>query len=400
MRRPLRPLLVSLLVVCGCLGAAPAAHAASAPSLGSASFERPPVAGRPAYLRLRAVDRERAVSGVLVQFAGEGGYGSSACRPKDSGGRLRGRSFRPRRRVTVRIPHVFRGTAPRAMVARLDAQGCSGGGGLLLAPFTVTPGAPGQPAPARPLVAAPPVALPGDENGVLAPPAGGSLLPPGTGQLVEDLPVVGSVPTVPGTSTGGGTVTVPGTGVTVPVAPPTTDPVLPEPLPPLPPLPIARAAASACRDVNLQPTAATAARAARSTLCLVNVLRASKGLRRLKPDRRLARVARRHSAAMNVGKFFAHVDPAGRDVDGRLASDGWLPRPPYWLVGENLAFGEGPVSTPFETVQGWYFSTSHRENMLDPQFDRAGMGVVAGSPVPLAPGATGATYTNVLAVVR
>jgi uncharacterized protein YkwD len=155
---------------------------------------------------------------------------------------------------------------------------------------------------------------------------------------------------------------------------------------PTPTLPIARAAASACPDVNLQPTPATAARAARSTLCLINLLRTSRGLRRVKTDRRLARVGRRHSRAMIAQRFFAHVDPAGRDVAGRLGADGWLPRPPYWLVGENLAFGEGPVSTPIMTVQGWYFSTSHRENMLDPQFDRAGIGVVVGAPVDLPPG--------------
>jgi hypothetical protein len=164
------------------------------------------VDGRPAYVRIGAVDRERPVSGVLVSFAGEGSYGSSACRPADSGGRVRGRSFRPNRPVTVRVPHVFRGTAPRAMLARLDAQGCSGGGGVLLAPFTVTPGAPGRPAPAQPLVPGTPVALLGDAGGLQQPAAGSPQLPAGAGSLVGGLPIVGQVPDpgLPGPGSGTG----------------------------------------------------------------------------------------------------------------------------------------------------------------------------------------------------
>ena len=87
------------------------------------------------------------------------------------------------------------------------------------------------------------------------------------------------------------------------------------------------------------------------------------------------------------------------ELAGRLEADGWLPRPPLWEVGENLAFGADEVSTPLTTVQGWYLSTSHRENMLDPRFDRAGMGIVAGAPVELEPGRTAATTTIVLGLV-
>jgi uncharacterized protein YkwD len=171
--------------------------------------------------------------------------------------------------------------------------------------------------------------------------------------------------------------------------------------PPLPGGVVRAAAASTCRDANVVPRSArTAARAARATLCLINVVRKASGVRRLKADRALARVARGHSRAMVSQRFFGHIDPAGRDVGGRLRAAGWLPRPPTWAAGENVGFGDGPASTPRATVEGWYLSDGHRVNMLDAQFDRAGIGVAPGGPVPSAPGVPGATYTNVLGLVR
>ena len=404
-----------LLVMCLALTASASATAAgaqaprSAPTLTGAGFVAPPVAGQPSRLRLRAVDAQRAVSGVIVSFAGEGSWGASACRPPDSSGRVRGRPFRARAPVTFTVPHVFADAGPRTVLARFDTQGCSGGGGLLFAPFTATAIAPGAPPADAPLVAGTPVSLPGDGAGPAPATGGGPSLPIGAGPLVPSLPSVGESA---GGSGGGQSISLDPEQPTVPVDTPGVPPAPSVPLPPVPgvpglpatPLPggvVRAAAASTCRDADLVPRSArTAARAARATLCLINVVRRTSRVRRLKADRALARVARGHSRAMVSRRFFGHIDPAGRDVGGRLRAAGWLPRPPTWAAGENVGFGDGPASTPRATVEGWYLSDAHRVNMLDPQFDRAGIGVAPGGPVPSAPGVPGATYTNVLGLVR
>lgn len=392
-RSAARTLLLALAAVVATWVTSTSAQAATAPSLDGASFRRAPVTGGPSALTLRSSDSERAVSGAVVAFAGEGAYGTSACRPRNSAGRTSGRAFRPGARVKLEVPHIFRGADPRQMLVRLDAQGCSGGGGVLLAPFTVTPNQPGQPP--NPLVPGRSIAIPGNAAGVLSAP-GQQTLTPEDAALVSELPIVGEL--APGDDGGDGGTTLPGTGVTIPGPP--QQPLSPAEVAPGLPLLTARAAARPCPGQDTPVTPATARVAARATLCLINALRAAHGLKPLRPDRRMARAARAHSRAMVAQRFFAHVDPRGRDVAGRLRAARWLPRPPDWDTGENLAFGQGAMSTPVVTVTGWYQSTAHRENMLDRRFDRSGMGVTAGDPVGDAGSGPSATYTHVLGVVR
>lgn len=358
-----------------------AAGAASAPALSSATFSVPAGESRATQLTLRASDRERAVSGVVVAFEGEGSFASSACRPRDSSGRVPGTAFRAATPVELAVPHAFAGTDPRAMLVRLDAQGCSGGGGVLYAPFTVTPAARDGDAPR--LVAGTPVAILGT---LPAPHGAGPGSAPATPVLptVPDFPDIPALPAIP-------TVAVPPVGPLPPL--PGVTPIIPVDPPQLPELrAVAAARRTTCRDAAITPTRRTARRAAAATLCLVNLLRRAKGLRALRADRRMAAAARAHSADMVRRGYFAHVDPAGRDVIARLRATRWLPRAPYWLASENIAAGSGVGATPQDTVQSWYFSSAHRENMLDPSFNVAGIGVTPGMPGAQGPGA--ATYTN------
>jgi uncharacterized protein YkwD len=382
-RRALRSLLVPLTGGALLAGAAPAA-ADSAPELRSARFAKPAIVGRTATLRLRAVDKERTVSGAVVAFAGEGSYGTSACRPEanapasDERGRRRGGRSRAGRASTISVPHRFTAPGPRPMLVRIDSSGCAGGGGVLLQPFTVTPVAPGEP-PQEPVASGSPVSILGSLLGTGAPSGGeggsGVNLPPGVTDPNDALPDVGPLPVLPKAPSS-------------PVELPKTEDVVPA----LPGLPRAVAAA-ACANADLVPTATNRRRIVRATLCLLNAERAAHNLGRVRLNRRLSRAATAHSRDMVARNYFGHVAPDGGDLVKRLIGSRWLPRPPGWEAGENIAFGETPLSTPRATVAGWMASSGHRENNLDPIWRLAGIGVV-----PAVPGSgplPGATYTAI-----
>jgi hypothetical protein len=91
------------------------------------------------------------------------------------------------------------------------------------------------------------------------------------------------------------------------------------------------------------------------------------------------------------GHFFSHVSPDGVDLEQRLAS--YVPVNGGWLIGENIAWGEGSNSTPAFIVDGWMHSAGHRANILQPGFREIGIGIVNGTPRGSTP-ATSATYTT------
>lgn len=389
-RLGLRSLLAPVAAGALLAGAAPAA-ADSAPELRSAKFAKPAIVGRTATLRLRAVDKERTVSGAVVAFAGEGSYGTSACRPEvhvpapDERGRRRGGRARAGKTSTISVPHRFRTAGPRSMLVRLDSSGCGGGGGVLLQPFTVTPVAAGD-SPQEPVADGSPVSIlgsllggGGNGGGGDGGGAGGSGvdLPPGITDPKDALPGVGPLPPLPKAPDG-------------PVELPKTEDVVPA----LPKLPRAVAAA-ACANADLVPTARNRRKIVRATLCLVNAERAAHNLGRVRLNRRLSRAATAHSRDMVSRNYFGHIAPDGGDLVKRLVGSRWLPRPPGWQAGENIAFGETPLSTPRATVEGWMASSGHRENNLDPIWRLAGIGVIPSVPSGPSSGLPGATYTAI-----
>jgi hypothetical protein len=52
-----------------------------------------------------------------------------------------------------------------------------------------------------------------------------------------------------------------------------------------------------------------------------------------------------------------------------------------WTVGENLVWGNGPLSTPQALVTAWMNSPPHRENLLRPAFRELGVAALVGTPV-------------------
>jgi uncharacterized protein YkwD len=112
----------------------------------------------------------------------------------------------------------------------------------------------------------------------------------------------------------------------------------------------------------------------------------------LRPDPALARVARAHSADLARSGLTGHTGSDGSSPADRAARAGVR----YDALGENVFRGPlytsrtritGPEGTTehylwaapedlaHEAVQGWLESPGHRANLLNPVFDRAGVGV-------------------------
>jgi uncharacterized protein YkwD len=131
---------------------------------------------------------------------------------------------------------------------------------------------------------------------------------------------------------------------------------------------------------------------------LVNRERVAHGISPLGIDPALASVARAHSQDMASNGYFGHLDLQDRDATARGAAAGFAchrDRDPYYTsaIAENLfatyrydsvlfihgsATGFGWKTEKIiaeETVDGWMKSPDHRENLLDGDLAREGIGV-------------------------
>jgi uncharacterized protein YkwD len=153
----------------------------------------------------------------------------------------------------------------------------------------------------------------------------------------------------------------------------------------------ASAAASGCPGADDVPTAASVPAFAATTRCLLNEQRAAAGLPSLAPDPALESAAAAYSRRMVAESFFAHVAPNGDDLVHRLTAAGYMASHPDWIVGENIAWGTGSLSSPANVAAAWMASPGHRANILSASFAEVGVGVALGTPT--APGA-GVTVTT------
>ena len=140
------------------------------------------------------------------------------------------------------------------------------------------------------------------------------------------------------------------------------------------------AAAPACPDEFAQAQSLTEKRFASSVTCLVNRVRASVRARAVRDEGRLRRAASRHTSSMVGSTFFSHRDRNGRDPADRIAATGYTNGATKWVVGENLAWGTGAISTPDAIVSGWWLSAPHRATMLNPRFTDFGIAVRMAPP--------------------
>jgi uncharacterized protein YkwD len=153
-----------------------------------------------------------------------------------------------------------------------------------------------------------------------------------------------------------------------------------------------------CPGADLTPVAGNLTQVSQATLCLLNNERVSHGLQPLSVVPGLTQPSAAYSARMVSEDFFAHVAPDGATLTDRLEANGYIDPDGDWTVGENIAWGQGNISTARAIMVAWMNSPEHRDNILEPDYDEVGIGIVPGTP-----GDTswGATYTTDFgAVVR
>jgi uncharacterized protein YkwD len=146
------------------------------------------------------------------------------------------------------------------------------------------------------------------------------------------------------------------------------------------------------------PRTAPTIRLARAAVCLINNRRVKRGLPRLRINHRLSKAAMWHTHDMVRRNYFGHVSKRGRDVVDRLRRTRYLGGKFSWAVGENLAWGSGPLGTPRKIVRAWMRSAGHRRNMLNPRYREMGIGVIADGPVKT--DLPAATYTTTFGIRR
>lgn len=125
---------------------------------------------------------------------------------------------------------------------------------------------------------------------------------------------------------------------------------------------------------------ASGAHVERAIVCMVNRVRRRAGLRPLRVNRCLDRLADRHARDMVARRYFAHSSAGGRSLAQRARTFGYRARGRGWLVGENLAWGTGRASRARWVVRAWMRSPSHRRNILTRAFRDVGVAAVRGTP--------------------
>ena len=101
----------------------------------------------------------------------------------------------------------------------------------------------------------------------------------------------------------------------------------------------------------------------------INSVRAIHLLPKLRVDFHLVRAARSHSRDMLRHHYFAHGNFGQRMSAFHVRGS---------LFAENIYWGSG-IQSANATVAGWLASPPHRQNLLDPQLRRIGVGTPVGS---------------------
>ena len=103
---------------------------------------------------------------------------------------------------------------------------------------------------------------------------------------------------------------------------------------------------------------------------LVNEERTRRGLKTLTFDSRLRETARGHSGDMFSRGYFSHYSPEGESVADRAVKNGV----DFLVIGENLAYAPNLQLAH----QGLMNSEGHRANILSPDFNKIGIGIMDG----------------------
>jgi uncharacterized protein YkwD len=99
-----------------------------------------------------------------------------------------------------------------------------------------------------------------------------------------------------------------------------------------------------------------------------NATRSSAGVGQLTPNVLLNEIAQDQADYMASVNNLKHEDSAGHHVDGRATAIGYG----WSTIGENIGFDTDPANL----YAGWLASQGHHDNIVDPDFEELGVGVV------------------------
>lgn len=155
----------------------------------------------------------------------------------------------------------------------------------------------------------------------------------------------------------------------------------------------ARKGKDTCANAQTEPAELNYDQATDAIRCLLNKKRASHGMGPVAVNGKLDAAAQKHTDFMVRHGCFAHQCSGEADMVGRIKGTGYLGGAMSWMIGENLAWGEGSIGTPAAMVEAWMNSPSHRANILNGDFEDVGIGFVTGTPTS-AHEANAAIYTT------
>jgi uncharacterized protein YkwD len=134
-----------------------------------------------------------------------------------------------------------------------------------------------------------------------------------------------------------------------------------------------------------------------SVLCGVNRERAARGLRPLRVNARLARVAQAHTRDMVAHRLFSHVGSDGQRVVGRARRAGYVVPNSVWRVGEAIGWEWYGEASPVRIVPHVLQSQMHYQQVMG-NYAEIGVGYVPAPPD--STGNRGATVTIVVGSVK
>ncbi len=155
-----------------------------------------------------------------------------------------------------------------------------------------------------------------------------------------------------------------------------------------------------CPGADVRPSASNAAGVAAATLCLVDRIRFAYGLRPLRANGALGRVADSQVSSMVSYDYFADVRPTGQTPMSLVGGTHYRAHASNIAVGQNIAWGTGSDATPAHIVAEWMASPPHRAIILNSEYRDAGTAVTAVLPRVLRSGKPGAVYALELGVRR
>src|SRR6266498_1067373 len=108
--------------------------------------------------------------------------------------------------------------------------------------------------------------------------------------------------------------------------------------------------AADCGPTGTEVTGLSETQMESSIACLINQERSSYGLQAVSPNGDLRQAALSHSNEMISQSYFEHTSPSGLSFMDRIEQFGYMNGARTWTVGENLVWGNGPLSTPQSLV--------------------------------------------------